>query len=74
MTATINGIDSVINEIDRLHSILADDVASLHLSKGSEGAIDHKLKVATMLDSARSELEGLKGAQNRWSKDVLRLN
>ena|SRR6266446_5832754 len=75
---TINGIDSVLAEIDRLHSILADDVVGLQQIKGAnatdtKAAIDQKLKVARILHATRKELGELKQAQGRWSNDVLQI-
>lgn len=75
MTATLNGINSVCEEIARLSDILAEDVAGLEAlgQKTSAEAIAAKKKAAGALESSRLELVALRESTNKWTRERLSL-
>jgi hypothetical protein len=75
MTSTINRINSAMEEIDRLHEILADDIAGLSQMDPSiaSQAIASKRKAAQALESSRRELESLKVDSQKWVRRVNQL-
>jgi hypothetical protein len=75
MTATLNRLNSVIRQIDRLHEILSEDVAGLSQldQRLAAGAVEAKVGAARSLEATRKELEGLKSHDRQWVRRVLQV-
>jgi len=73
MAGTITDINSLINDMDRLVSNLADDVSILQTkpNKHNTTAVEAKLAVARTLQSAKSQLNALRESEERWDASVL---
>jgi len=78
MCDTLENINAVISQVDRLACVLSDDVLGLRTDlaagyKNAEGMIKAKLTVASKLAETKKLLQDLETQSNRFDADTLGL-